>query len=600
MRSRAFAGLAGFALLAALVVGAASPATANSDTSTEVSVGSPSSPFSQNKQNEPAVAIDPSQPDVVAAGANDNIDMEACNAGEDTTCPFTDGVGVSGIYFSDDGGASWTQPTYTGYSARDCLGMVGPDPGCTPNPNGDIGTLPKYSENQLVSDGDPALAFGPVPGPDGTFSWQNGSRLYYANLASPFPGAQPFRGFEAIAVSRTDDITAAMGGDNDAWMDPVIVTKQSATTFSDKEQIWVDDSESSPFFGHAYVCLASFRSLSGGLALPQPLLAATSTDGGDTWRVRQVTPASNNPFNPEQGFGRSGCTIRTDSDGVVYIFANQFAVGTPGNGAHIMIRSFDGGKSWARPVTLFRATDTCFFVDPVISRCMMDGVAGARDDLSSSPSVSIANGAPDGTGATDVIWDAWVDGRSGNAGPPVDNTTQIRLAYSGNAGRTWTQTTVPTDGLNDRPYYVAVALSPDGDDAYLVYNAFTTPFRDDTTSSRGLVGVVMHADVGANGAPGAWETLNRSAEGDPRTSSQNNLQAEFLGDYVYAAATNEYGTAVWNDVRNGADCPAMDAWRMALRTGDTSVPTPAPQQDCPATFGNTDIFGGHWDDPSAP
>jgi uncharacterized protein YgiB involved in biofilm formation len=55
---------------------------------------------------------------------------------------------------------------------------------------------------------------------------------------------------------------------------------------------------------------------------------------------------------------------------------------------------------------------------------------------------------------------------------------------------------------------------------------------------------------------------------------------------------------VWNDVRNAADCPAIDAWRMALRTGDTSVPRPAPQQACPATFGNSDIFGGSFVDPT--
>jgi hypothetical protein len=66
---------------------------------------------------------------------------------------------------------------------------------------------------------------------------------------------------------------------------------------------------------------------------------------------------------------------------------------------------------------------------------------------------------------------------------------------------------------------------------------------------------------------------------------------------VYAVATRTYGAGVWNDVRNAADCPAIDAWRMSLRTG-ASVSTPAPEQDCPARFGNSDIFGGSFPDPT--
>jgi hypothetical protein len=584
--------LTGIALLTAHRVSAFNPDTL-------VNVGSPTTRFSQNKQNEPALAVDANHPNILVAGANDNIDMEACNAGADNTCPFTQGVGSSGIYFSFDSGTTWIQPTYTGWTARDCLGTVGPDAGCTPH-IGPIGTLPKYYENGLVSDGDPAVAFGPLPGSDGTFSWSNGSRLYYANLTSNFSTAkrdETFKGFEGVAVSRTDDVqTAAAGGvtGKNAWKDPVIALRQSSTTFSDKEQIWADNAATSPFFGNVYVCAASFRSIGGP---PAPLVVGTARDGGDTWIQKQVTNASNNPFNPVQGFGRSGCTIRTDSNGVVYVFAAQFAAGTPGPGSHIMVKSFDGGRTWTRPADIGLAVDTCLLVqfDGTGFRCVEDGLAGARDDLSSAPSVDIANGTPSGADATNEILRTWVDGRDGL------NHEHVMVSYSNDGGATWSAAQqVETTG--DRGYYSAIAISPNGSDGYLVYNAFTTAARTtDTTSPRSLLGVVKHADI-SSGAPGAWTTLHRGASGDPRGSSQNNLWLEFLGDYVYAVATRTYGAAVWNDVRNAADCPAIDAWRaaaqLAIQNG-TSVPTrPAPQQDCPATFGNSDIFGGSFPDPT--
>ncbi len=550
-----------------------------------VTAGSPSTPFSQNKQNEPAVAVDANHSNILVAGANDNIDMEACNAGDDTTCPFTPGVGSSGVYFSFDSGATWMQPTYTGWTARGCLGTVGSDPECTPQV-GSIGTLPWYYENGLVSDGDPALAIGPKPGADGTFSWANGSRLYYANLTSNFASGGPeeaFPGFEAVAVSRIDGapaLTPAIVNNKNNWKPPVLVTKQNPTIFSDKDQIWADNAASSPFFGNVYVCYESFRSLSRGNALPVPIMVSVSNDGGDSWIASQVTAAATN----SQHGSRSGCTIRTDSNGVVYLFFTNFGTGTPGIGSHMMVKSFDGGHTWKRPQAIFEINDACYNVDPVIGRCVEDGIAGARMDLTAAPSVDIANGAPTGADASNEIVDVWGDGRVGL------NSEKVMLSYSTDGGDNWSAPAAVSPG-GDRGYYAAAAISPDGADLYVVYNAFTTPYQTTTSAPRGLVGVVLHADIGAQGAPSAFTELHRSPTGDPRGSSQNDLQAEFLGDYVYAVATRTYGSGVWNDTRNAADCPAIDAWRMSLRTG-ASVARPAPEQDCPATFGNSDIFGG--------
>jgi hypothetical protein len=564
--------------LAALLLGVASIAGAQPGTDALVTVGSPSTPFSQNKQNEPAIAVDANHPNVLAAGANDNIDMEACNAGDDTTCPFTPGVGGSGVYFSFDSGHHWTQPTYTGWSARNCHGVPGPDAGCQPDPSGQIGTLPWYFENGLVSDGDPALAFGPRPDPSGHFAWANGSRLYYANLTSNFGATRDeaaFKGFEAIAVSRTDNVQAAAANTKSAWMPPVVISRQAQTTFSDKEQVWADNASSSPFFGNVYVCWAAFVGQEKGNAAPAPLQVAVSRDGGNTWEQHQISAAANN----SQRNPTDGCTIRTDSAGNAYVFG----VGTVSSSGHaafeLMSISGNGGHTWSQARAVAGPVTQPGTFDPVIGRPVIDGVAGARSDLAPAPSVDVANGAPTGAGATNRIVMTYV---SGDLAKP-----HVYFTESTNGGGSWSAPR-SIEGASDRGYYTAPAISPNGTDVYVVYNAFTTPYQTTTATPRSLVGVVLHASAGG-GPTGAFTEIHRSTSGDPRGSSQNNLVAEFLGDYVYAVATRTFGAAVWNDTRNAADCPAIDAWRQSLENG-TPIARPAPQQDCPPTFGNSDIW----------
>src|SRR5690348_16061864 len=173
-------------LPAAHAAGTASHA-ADPATGALVSVGSPTGLHPENAQNEPALAVDPVSPNILAAGANDLVDMQPCSEQASTTAgacsfplgTFNLGVGLLGVYFSFDSGHHWIQPTYHGLTAAGCDPTAEP---CTPKP-GPIHTVPNYFENGLRSRSDPGVAFGPVP-KNGTFSYANGSRMYLATLAT--------------------------------------------------------------------------------------------------------------------------------------------------------------------------------------------------------------------------------------------------------------------------------------------------------------------------------------------------------------------------------------------------------------------------------
>ncbi|MCA1709781.1 MAG: glycoside hydrolase, partial [Actinobacteria bacterium] len=317
---------------------------------------------------------------IQVAGAIDDLDVAPCSGSE---CSPTPGVGRAGVYFSTDGGAHWAQPTYRGYGARTDRPGVGP-----------IGTLPNFYEAGLVSKADPVLAYGPRRASDGTFSYANGTTLYYALLAGNISGqdgagANSYRSPEAITVSRTSDIAGAMAGDNEAWSDPVIVNSanESRTTGSDKEWIWVDNAATSPYFGNVYVCFTRGGISAGAL----PIVCSRSNDGGATFSTpRQVSS------NAGSIRFRIGVQVRTDSHGGVYVIYLEV-----GNGGyrHVMSRSRDGGATYDAPravaeVTSIGQTDPLSASSSEYLNASMDGYGGTR--VVPLPSLDIANGAPTG------------------------------------------------------------------------------------------------------------------------------------------------------------------------------------------------------------
>jgi hypothetical protein len=553
----------------------------------------PTGQFPQNQQAGPALAVDPIRPDIIAAGDNELMDQQACskeaaiNAGACTTPAtpeggglFNPGVGASGVLFSFDSGRRWNLPTYKGLTAAGCSPTVEP---CTPVP-GPIHTLPNYYENGLATLGDTTVAFGPVQR-NGKFSWANGSRLYVStnagNLTNTAIAPGTIDSTSTTTVSYIDNPTRHRVSVQSNWSAPIIVPKtEPDISLPTEPEIWADNASSSPFFGNVYICYNDFYFPSTG-GIPVYPTTAVSRDGGQTWTTYQVAP----PIDSAADGYRLACSIRTDSHGNVYTVFTHFSGAFPTDqtaGNETLIKSTDGGNTWSQPVDFMPMNTGCYYFDPAGFRCAEEGPGGNPNEP--GPSLDIANGAPTGADATNEIALVWSDGRFG-----VNHEATL-LSYSTDGARTWSapaQVSLP----GDRSLYSAVAISPDGSRLYVTYNAFTSPFSTSTSAPHMMHGVLRSAAIGPGGAPGYWSTDYTGPSGDARGTAFGSFnEEEFLGFYVSAVATRRYGIGSWTDVAGTTDCPAMDAWRQASVNAQNIVtPTPWPQTDCPANFGNSDL-----------
>ena len=100
--------------------------------------------------------------------------------------------------------------------------------------------------------------------------------------------------------------------------------------------------------------------------------------------------------------------------------------------------------------------------------------------------------------------------------------------------------------------------------------------------------------LAASGAPTGWTAVfNEPPLGDLRaTYPGHDLYQERIGDYIYAAASNEYGVGLWISANNAAVCNAIQNWRASsFAAGHRILPgAPWPLTDCPSNFGNTDTM----------
>lgn len=488
--------------------------------------------FSQNKQNEPAITRDP-QTGVLVAGANDEIGQPLCpgtTAPLASPCPFKPGVPTSAYYRSTDNGKSWTGAY-----------------------------LPGFASLGRTSGGDPSLDYGPRRCANGVFSFSCGTVIYYASLADPFAEF----GGEQVTVSRSYDDAAT-------WADPVQATNtDNKSNFDDHEWIAADHSPASPHFGHVYLFWAVFCNTCAGNGNVK-LYIAHSDDEGRTWTPGVQVSAANN--NTPQGFRETG-QIAVSSSGTVEAFWTENADSTTQPSVQVVATSTDGGATFTAPISIAQVIDypvrgTPFDVVDLFNR--VPGMS-ARVDCFPHPAADPSSSR---------VYVVWCDFGSGQG--------VVKGAVSTD-GVSWTSLGTLASVAGRNAFFPAVAVAPNGT-VSLTFDALTTPTPAGNPLDTSVVYDNYYAESSAGGSAFTAPIRVSSASSNPDGSSYNDLQEQFIGDYIGIVAGPTSAYLVWTDARNATPCAAVDSYRNAVYAGSKTAVAPNPDTACATSFGNTDTI----------
>ncbi|HXF83736.1 MAG TPA: sialidase family protein [bacterium] len=454
------------------------------------------------QQNEPTIAVNPSHPTVLAAGANDY-------------CTFgTTGDAWAGFYWTDDGGASWRNSLLPGYP-----GDTSPAGRASPLNKGGFGAA-----------GDPVMA------------WDTGNYLFYGGIAfdrgipagASFVTRSNFGGVW-VATYRWNAATSEM-----EYLRTVLVASNTPGNglFQDKTAIQTDQWALSPHKDNVYFTWSRFQGFGNNA-----IYVSRSTDHGATF---------SKPIKISDGIhGNQTTDIAVAPNGDVYVTWRQFNDPSPQDTAIVFSKSTDGGLTWSKPRIITE-------IDPFDSREFSGSNARDCGDgpfacptgfvfhrQSSQPSIA-ANAAgvyvvyneEQPSGQSKVMFTRSIDGGATWSTPiAIDPATTV--------GHEWWPDIAATDIL------VGVAYYTSRDDTG--YAASRPPCNSTvgTSTCSGSSGVnVYYAQSTDNGAN--WDAPIKISDQahNPNYEMFGNRDVPFHGDYIYISMTGTSIYVAWTDNRD--------------------------------------------------
>lgn len=461
--------------------------------------------------NEPTVAIDPTNPDIVVAGWNDYCQTDLA-------------AGWMGLGFSTDGGASWIDSTLPGYPLDDSAeGLRSPLKGRT-------------------DAGDPLVAF------------DNDGRLFTGGIA--FNRAMPQNGSVFVSTYGANPGPAGPSGQlpKDYLRTRIIDkagTPSLAGIFQDKPMLEVDRSTASPFEDNVYFCWSKFQG--NGRT---KIYFSRSTNHGATF---------SNGVLVSDGFVQ-GCDIAVEHDGDVYVSWRSFGTSNPGQVDGMRVaRSADGGRTFGKPRRI--ASFTPYFPRIGGSRDCGDGPFLCAPPSFVFPRVPLEPRlTADQTGAVPGVFATWnaVDPASvvpsstaySSAGAGTVGRSLVYVARSADNGATWSAG-VPVDPSPGDPGHqffsdvdayggtlVTVWQDNRTDDDYSVQLPLGNRLDGSGRAvSSGTDAVATYAAVSEDGV--TWTPLGQvsAATHQPSYEMFGSRDVPFQGDYNWVAIADDNGSA---------------------------------------------------------